>query len=97
MSTQIIKPLITEKMTFQGDKLNRYGFLVEPRANKLEIKTAVEELYGVKVLNVNTMNCRGKNKSRYTKAGVLSGRTTHRKKAIVTVAEGETIDFYSNI
>ncbi|MGL5913198.1 MAG: 50S ribosomal protein L23 [Bacteroidales bacterium] len=97
MNTQIIKPLITEKMTIQGDKLNRYGFFIEPQANKLEIKTAVEEMYNVKVQNVNTMNCRGKNKSRYTKAGVLRGRTVHRKKAIVTLADGEKIDFYSNI
>ncbi|MDR3366632.1 MAG: 50S ribosomal protein L23 [Prevotellaceae bacterium] len=97
MSTQLIKPLITEKMTAQGEKLNRYGFIVEPTANKLEIKQAVESMYGVKVLNVNTMNCRGKNKSRYTKAGILSGRTVHRKKAIVTLAQGEKIDFYSNI
>ncbi|MDR3187730.1 MAG: 50S ribosomal protein L23 [Prevotellaceae bacterium] len=97
MSTQIIKPLITEKMTAQGDKLNRYGFIVEPTANKLEIKQAVEAMYGVKVENVNTMNYRGKNKSRYTKTGVLSGRTVHRKKAIVTLAKGEQIDFYSNI
>jgi large subunit ribosomal protein L23 len=84
-------------MTAQGEKLNRYGFIVEPTANKLEIKQAVESMYGVKVLNVNTMNCRGKNKSRYTKAGILSGRTVHRKKAIVTLAQGEKIDFYSNI
>ncbi|MDR2813382.1 MAG: 50S ribosomal protein L23 [Prevotellaceae bacterium] len=97
MSTQLIKPLITEKMTAQGDKLNRYGFIVEPRANKLEIKQAVEEMYGVKVEHVNTMNYRGKSKSRYTKTGVLSGRNVHRKKAIVTLAKGENIDFYSNI
>jgi large subunit ribosomal protein L23 len=97
MSTQLIKPLITEKMTAQGDKLNRYGFIVEPNANKLEIKQAVEAMYGVKVERVNTMIYRGKNKSRYTKTGLLSGRTVHRKKAIVTLAKGEQIDFYSNI
>jgi len=97
MSTQLIKPLITEKMTAQGDKLNRYGFVVEPRANKLEIKEAVEQMYGVKVENVNTINYRGKNKTRFTKAGILSGRTVHRKKAIVTLVEGDKIDFYSNI
>ncbi|MDR2937408.1 MAG: 50S ribosomal protein L23 [Prevotellaceae bacterium] len=97
MSTQLIKPLITEKMTAQGDKLNRYGFVVEPCANKLEIKEAVEKMYGVKVEEINTMNYRGKTKTRFTKAGILSGRNVHRKKAIVTLAEGDKIDFYSNI
>ncbi|MDR1342339.1 MAG: 50S ribosomal protein L23 [Prevotellaceae bacterium] len=97
MSTQLIKPLITEKITVQGDKLNRYGFIVRPEANKLEIKQAVETMYGVKVEKVNTMNYRGKNKSRYTKAGLLSGRTVHRKKAVVTLVKGEQIDFYSSI
>ncbi|MDR1024017.1 MAG: 50S ribosomal protein L23 [Prevotellaceae bacterium] len=97
MSTQLIKPLITEKMTVQGDKLHRYGFIVRPEANKLEIKQAVETMYGVKVEKVNTMNYRGKNKSRFTKAGLLSGRTVHRKKAVVTLVKGEQIDFYSNI
>ncbi|MDR0565833.1 MAG: 50S ribosomal protein L23 [Prevotellaceae bacterium] len=97
MSTQLIKPLITEKMSAQGEKLNRYGFIVEPKANKLEIKQAVEAMYGVKVERVNTMIYRGKNKSRYTKTGLLAGRTVHRKKAIVTLAKGEQIDFYSNI
>ena len=84
-------------MTAQGDKLNRYSFVVEPRANKLEIKEAVEQMYGVKVENVNTMNYRGKTKVRYTKAGILSGRNVHRKKAVVTLVEGDKIDFYSNI
>jgi large subunit ribosomal protein L23 len=84
-------------MTKQGDKLHRYGFIVELGANKLEIKQMVEAMYGVKVEKVNTMNYRGKSKSRYTKAGVLSGRTVHRKKAVVTLAKGEQIDFYSNI
>jgi large subunit ribosomal protein L23 len=84
-------------MTVQGDKLHRYGFIVRPEANKLEIKQAVETMYGVKVEKVNTMNYRGKNKSRFTKAGLLSGRTVHRKKAVVTLVKGEQIDFYSNI
>ncbi|MDR1226475.1 MAG: 50S ribosomal protein L23 [Prevotellaceae bacterium] len=97
MSTQLVKPLITEKMTLQGDKLNRYGFTVSPKANKLEIKKAVEDMYGVKVERVNTMNYRGKNKTRYTKTGILSGRAVHRKKAVVTLVEGDKIDFYSNI
>jgi large subunit ribosomal protein L23 len=93
----IIKPVITEKMTGLGEKLNRYGFIVDKKANKIQIKKAVEDFYGVDVLAVNTMNYSGKEKSRFTKGGVIAGRTSAYKKAIVTLAEGETIDFYSNI
>lgn len=93
----LIKPIVTEKMTIQGEKLNRYGFMVERSANKIQIKEAVEEMYGVKVIDVNTMNYWGKRKSRYTKAGLLAGRSNHFKKAIVTLAENDNIDFYSNI
>jgi len=93
----IIKPIITEKMTSLGEKLGRYGFIVDKRANKLQIKKAVKELYGVEVEEVNTMTYAGKNKSRFTKSGVLTGKTNSFKKAIVTLAKGETIDFYSNI
>ena len=93
----IIKPIITEKMTEMGEKLNRYGFIVDKKANKLQIKQAVHDLYGVDVESVNTMNYSGKEKSRFTKSGVLTGRTNSYKKAIVTLADGETIDFYSNI
>ncbi len=93
----LIKPLVTEKMTIQGDKFNRYGFVVDRDANKLQIKAAVEEMYGVKVIDVNTINYHGKRKSRFTKAGLLSGRTNHYKKAIVTLAGEDKIDFYSNI
>jgi large subunit ribosomal protein L23 len=93
----IIKPIVTEKMTELGEKLNRYGFVVDKRANKLQIKDAVEELYSVTVTEVNTMVYGGKTKSRYTKSGVITGRTNSYKKAIVTLAEGENIDFYSNI
>lgn len=97
MST-IIKPIITEKLTAITEKLpNRYGFIVDRRANKLQIKSAVEELYDVTVDKVNTMNFSGKNSSRFTKSGLLTGRTNSFKKAIVTLVEGETIDFYSNI
>ena len=85
----IIKPIVTEKMTAMGEKYNRYGFRVDPKADKLQIKKAV--------VSVNTMNYRGKNKSRYTKTGLISGRTAAYKKALVTLKEGETIDFYSNI
>ena len=93
----IIKPIITEKMTQMGEQLNRYGFVVDRRANKLQIKKAIKDLYGVDVVDVNTMVYSGKNKSRFTKGGVITGRTSTYKKAIITLAEGETIDFYSNI
>jgi large subunit ribosomal protein L23 len=95
--TIIIKPIITEKMTHLGEKLNRYGFMVDRKANKLQIMQAIKDLYGVEVASVNTMVFSGKNKSRFTKSGVISGRTNTYKKAIVTLAKGETIDFYSNI
>jgi len=95
--TVILKPIITEKMTHLGEKLNRYGFMVDRRANKLQIMQAIKELYGVDVASVNTMVFSGKNKSRFTKSGVISGRTNAYKKAIITLAKGETIDFYSNI
>jgi large subunit ribosomal protein L23 len=93
----LIKPIITEKMTELGEKLNRYGFIVHREANKIQVKEAVEELYGVDVQAVNTMRYSGKEKSRHTKSGLIAGRTSAYKKAIVTLAEGETIDFYSNI
>ena len=92
-----IKPIVTEKASLLTEKLNRYTFMVSPEANKYQIKDLVEQLYGVKVVNVNTMIVRGKNKSRYTKSGFLRGKTSAYKKALVTVAEGQTIDFYSNI
>jgi len=90
------RPLVTEKMSSLNEK-GKYGFIVDGNANKVEIKNAVEKTYGVNVEKVNTMNMMGKFKTRYTKAGVLSGRKPNYKKAIVTVAEGEVIDFYSNV
>ena len=93
----LIKPIVTEKMTAQGEKLNRYGFVVSSDANKLQIKEAVEKMYNVSVVSVNTMNYAGKRKSRYTKAGMLTGRMNHFKKAYVTLAGDDKIDFYSNI
>ncbi len=93
----IIKPVITEKMTKLTDKFNRYGFQVKKDANKLQIKDAVEKMYNVTVIKVNTMNYGGKKKSRYTKSGLLEGKTSAFKKALVTLKEGDTIDFYSNI
>lgn len=94
----IIKPLVTEKMTAITEKMpNRFGFIVRPEANKLEIKSEIEALYNVTVVDVNTMRYSGKNRSRYTKSGIINGRTNAYKKAIVTLKEGDTIDFYSNI
>jgi len=94
----IIKPIITEKMTtITGKFPNRFGFRVTPDANKIEIKKAVETMYQVTVVDVNTMNRSGKLKSRYTKSGVVTGRQDAYKKAIVTLKKGETIDFFSNI
>jgi large subunit ribosomal protein L23 len=90
------KPLVTEKVSALNEK-GKYGFIVNADANKVEIKNAVEKQYGVNVEKVNTMNVMGKLKTRYTKAGVLSGRRPSYKKAIVTLAEGEVIDFYSNV
>lgn len=93
----LIRPIVTEKLTAQGDKLNAYGFEVVKSANKVEIKKAVETMYGVTVESVNTVIVGGKSKSRYTKAGFIKGRTSTYKKAIVTVAKDDKIDFYSNI
>jgi large subunit ribosomal protein L23 len=93
----LIKPVITEKMTDESEKFNRFGFIVDRRANKLEIKDSVEKMYGVSVEKVRTMVYPGKAKSRNTKGGVISGSTNSYKKAIVDVAEGESIDFYGNI
>ena len=93
----IKKPVITEKMTAISEKLNKFAFIVDKNANKIQIKDAVEKLYDVKVAAVNTMNYDGKKKSRYTKAGVVTGRRPAFKKAVVTLKEGDTIDFFSNI
>ena len=94
----IIKPIVTEKQTAITEKMdNRYGFRVSPNANKLEIKKAIEGMYNVTVVGVNTINYYGKRKSRYTKSGIINGKQSAFKKAIVTLKEGETIDFFSNI
>ena len=90
----IIKPLVTEKQTKMTDKRpNRYGFVVKPEANKLQIKDEVEKLYKVTVTDVNTIRYAGKRQSRYTKAGMVKGQKNAFKKAIVTLKEGDTIDF----
>ena len=97
VSDILIKPILTEKANSQQDKLRRYAFKVARKANKLEIKTAVEAFYGVNVTDVNTSVVPGKSKTRFTKAGYIEGRKSAYKKAMITVAEGETIDLYSNI
>lgn len=93
----LLKPIVTEKLTAQGDSLNKFGFVVDRLANKIQIKKAVEEMYGVSVESVNTIRYAGKNKSRYTRTGMIKGTKNSFKKAIVTLAKGDTIDFYSNI
>ena len=93
----LVKPLITEKMTDLSEKKGQYGFVVNRKANKVEVKAAVEKMYGVTVKSVNTMIIPGKKRSRNTKTKFIIGRTSAVKKAIVTLAEGESIDFYSNI
>ena len=94
----IIKPLCTEKVSKITDKQpNRYGFVVKPEANKLQIKKEVESLYNVTVVDVNTILYAGKRQARYTKAGLVKGQKNSFKKAIVTLKDGDTIDFYSNI
>ena len=93
----IVKPLVTEKMTSITEKSNRFGFIVSPEENKVEIKNEVEALYNVTVVDVNTIRYAGKNKARWTKSGLIKGRSNAYKKAIVTLKDGDTIDFYSNI
>lgn len=107
----LIKPIVTEKMTNITDKSSQprkkkdgsapvncvYGFYVDPSANKIQIKKAVEDKFGVSVISVNTVNYSGKNKSRYTKKGLIVGKTSAYKKAFVTLKDGDQIDFYSNI
>lgn len=93
----IIKPIITEKLTAAGEKSNRYGFVVNSNANKIDIKKAIEKMYGVTVEKINTQNYNGKIKTRNTTRGVAIGRVNRSKKAIATLKKGETIDFYSSI
>ena len=93
----LIRPIITEKMTSDSELYNRYGFVVDPTANKLQIKEAVEAAYGVSVTSVRTMNYGPQRKTRYTKTGIQHGKTNAYKKAIVDVEDGDVIDFYSNL
>jgi len=95
LSEVLIKPILTEKANAQQEKLRRYAFKVNRKANKLEIKKAIEGFYGVNVIDVNTAVIPGKNKTRFTKAGYIQGQKPAYKKALITVAVGETIDLYS--
>ena len=92
----LVRPLVTEKFSAMNEQ-GKYGFVVERDANKIQIKKEVEKTYGVTVESVNTMVHPGKSKSRFTKSGVISGRTQTFKKAVVKVADGDIIDFYSGI
>jgi large subunit ribosomal protein L23 len=93
----IVRPVVTEKMNAQTDSLKKYGFIVHKKANKVQIKKAVENLYGVTVESVNTMYYAGKRKSRFTRTGYVTGKKNAYKKAVITLREGDSIDFYSNI
>lgn len=93
----LIKPLITEKAETLSEGLNKYSFVVDRKANKVEIRKAVEEMYGVAVTSVNTAVMPGKAKNRTTKSGILRGRISAYKKAVVTLADGEEIDFFGDI
>ena len=93
----IKKPLITEKYSELGEKENKYGFIVSKKATKEEIKREVEKLFEVNVVSVNTMIYTGKTKTRYTRRNIINGKRSSFKKAVVSIKEGEQIDFYSNI
>jgi len=92
-----MKPIVTEKVTKESEVSNRFGFVVDKKANKVQIKKAVEAAYSVTVVAVNTMNVRPDRTTKYTKSGLISGKTNAYKKAMVQVKEGEIIDFYNNI
>ncbi|MES2829602.1 MAG: 50S ribosomal protein L23 [Bacteroidota bacterium] len=91
------KPILTEKASILTEKSNRFTFRVDPKANKLQIKSAIEKMYGVNILAINTLVVSGKVKSRNTKGGLVTGRSPKYKKAVVTLKAGETIDYYANI
>ena len=97
LSDVLIKPILSEKANKQSEKMNRYTFIVDRKANKLEIKKAIEQFYGVQVEDVNTLVMPSKQKAKYTKAGFIVGRKPAKKKALITVAEGETIDLYGTV
>ena len=93
----LIRPVISEKMTKQAERLQQYAFIVSEKANRIEIARAIENFYGVRVESVNTMRYEGKKRSRITKRGIALGRTNSYKKAVVKLRKGDVIDFFSNI
>ena len=93
----LIKPLISEKAMFQMENLGKYSFVVNPKANKIQIRNAVEDMYGVTVESVNTSILPRKTRSRFTRSGVLKGKTKLTKKAVVSLVEGDTIDFFESV
>ena len=93
----LIKPIITEKATNDSELFNRYTFIVDKKANKLEIKGAVEAAYGVSILSVKTLNYPVQKNTKFTKKGLVTGKKGAYKKAIIQLAEGESIDFYNNL
>lgn len=97
MKQVLIRPLITEKTSADSEDNNRFSFVVANDANKIEIRKAVEKKYNVDVTGVRTINVDGKKRSRFTKTGIVKGRSRSFKKAIISVAEGQTIDLYDNI
>lgn len=97
MADIIKKPIVTERLTEEAEKFNRYGFVVDKNANKVEIRKSIEKMYGVNVTSVRTMNYMGKKSQRFTTSGLLSGKKADYKKAIITVADGDSIDFYAGI
>lgn len=97
MKQVLIKPVITEKSTALQEDIQQYVFVVNKQANKLEIRKAIEEMYGVTVDSINTSVVPSKSKMRYTKSGIIDGRKSSYKKAIVKLVDGDEIDFYANI
>ncbi|MCH8169572.1 MAG: 50S ribosomal protein L23 [Bacteroidetes bacterium] len=93
----LIKPLITEKMTNLTADEGKYGFIVNPKANKIEIAKAIEQSFEVKVVDVKTLNYSGKTKTQFRKSGRFSGKTAKYKKAIITLKEGDTIDLFEQV
>lgn len=93
----LVKPLITEKMSLLGERRGQYGFVCDVKATKPEIKAEIEKMYGVEVDKIRTLIVSGKRKMRFTKSGVSNGRTSNYKKAIVSLKDGQSIDFYESI
>jgi large subunit ribosomal protein L23 len=93
----LIKPIITEKATNDSELFNRYSFVVDKSANKIEIKKAVETAYGVSISSVKTLNYPVQKNTKFTKKGLVTGKKGAYKKAIIQLAEGESIDFYNNL